>query len=127
MRMNPLAGLGLLFIGLGATAQASAADWRLCMANAGDAAGHKIMWSVTQPFEVSGIPDWQQQFEAIKAERRAHAASFGMTVQDAGFACTESMPDRASVAQRRHDMELNYDARRQFFEIQNTTAIVWMD
>lgn len=111
-RKNALACLAALAC-LGATGSAFAEQWHFCSATAGNADGPNkhVHWAVTQPFEVSSIPDWQGQFEQSKAERRAFAAGRGWI--DTDFACTEAMPDLATAQSRRNDTQLNFDQRRE--------------
>jgi hypothetical protein len=119
-----------IFAALSAPIVANAEDWRVCTANMGDLTpGHeRIVWTVTQPFEVSAIADWRQQFEASKAERRAYAGGRGMIAPDGSFACTEGSPDRASAWQERENMGARFRERLDGFQkLGRPDGIAWED
>jgi hypothetical protein len=107
-----------LFIALAsifATGAALAEEWHVCIATAGNAQGgdKHVHWAVTQPFEVSSIPDWQSQFEQAKPERYAFASSRGWSTNEEGFSCSEGMPDLATAQTRHGDMLANFESRRE--------------
>jgi len=119
-----------IFAALSAPIVAHAEDWRVCTANMGDLTpgNERIVWTVTQPFEVSAIPDWRAQFEASKAERRAYADGRGMIAPDDSFACTEGSPDRASAWQERENMDARYRERLDAFQnMGRPDGIAWED
>jgi hypothetical protein len=117
---RPLALSSLaLFLALGAAGGVRAEDWRVCVANMGNSepGQERIIWTVSQPFEVSGIPDWRGQFEAAKAERRAVAAQRGLEAPDDSFLCTEASPDLAGALAQRENMKENFRVRLEGFNL----------
>jgi hypothetical protein len=108
-----------LFVSPGAVGSAHAEDWRVCVANMGNSepGQQKIIWTVSQPFEVSQIPDWQEQMEAAKAERRTYAAQRNLEAPDDSFACTPSSPDLAGALDQRENMKENFRVRLEGFQM----------
>ena len=98
---------------------AFAEDWRVCVANMGNSnpGQEKIIWTTSQPFEVSSIPDWRDQLEAAKAERRSYAAARNLEARDDSFACTESEPDLAGALAQRENMKENFRVRLEGFQL----------
>ena len=95
---------------LGCSTAAFAEEWHVCLvtASVNDGSNKMVHWAVSPPFEVSGIPDWQAQFELTKVERRAWAQQMGMTSPDGNFGCSEGLPDQASAQTRRADMRVTF-------------------
>ena len=108
-----------LLAAFGASCAARSEVWRVCVANMGNTTPgqEKIIWTVSQPFEVSAIPDWQAQFEAAKAERRGYAAQRGLEAPDSSFACTESSADLAGALAQRENMKENFRVRLEGFQL----------
>ena len=108
-----------LLASLAASGSAFAEDWRICVANLGNTnpGQEHIIWTVSQPFEVSAIPDWRQQFEAAKPERRAYAARFNLEAPESSFACTDGSPDLAGALAQRENMKENFRIRLEGFQL----------
>jgi hypothetical protein len=97
-----------------ASGVALAEEWHYCVATAGVADGpdKHVHWAVTQPFEVSSIPDWREQFEQAKGERYAFAQSRGWESKPDGFICTNGSSSYAAVLEERRQTSANFDERR---------------
>jgi hypothetical protein len=99
---------------LGASSAAFAEEWHYCVATAGlpDGPNKHVHWAVTQPFEVSNIPDWRQHFEQAKVERYAFAQSRGWETNADSFICTEGSPSFAAAQEIRNGTIANFAERR---------------
>jgi hypothetical protein len=101
-----------------ASSSAFAEEWHYCVATAGLAEGpdKHVHWAVTQPFEVSSIPDWRSQFEQAKLERNAFAQSRGWESNADSFICTDGAPSFAAAQDMRNGTSANFAERRDIGE-----------